>query len=179
MGLMKIRSIRTVEEVEALVADVTRSAERALAGLSARLEAKQGLQALWSMKVRPLGCDPLDAESPLNLIEQINQTFTYLASARAVEQLLRLHPELAPFTLNLGTSPGSDIQSECGTLAAEVFAAVKPTNNRKLRDDRVKVSQTSALWKYVFFMCPGYGHGRQPKLEREAGVEVWSLGDVL
>lgn len=83
------------------------------------------------MKFSPVGCDPLDADTPLNLIEQINQTFTYLASAKAVKLLLQLHPELAPFTVNLGTSPGSDIESRTGAaLAAEVFAAVNTSNNR-------------------------------------------------
>jgi hypothetical protein len=176
---MKIRAIGTVEDVEELVVAVTRSAERALAELTRSATAKHGLKALWSMKFSPVGCDPLNADSPLNFIEQINQTFTYLASAKAVEQLLELHPELAPFTVNLGTSPGSDIESACGSLAAEVFAAVNTSNNRKLARDRAKVSQTGAQYKYVFFMCPGYSSGRQPKLERQAGVEVWSVGGEL
>lgn len=176
---MKIRAIRTVEEADEIVTTVTQSAERALAELAKSATAKHGLQALWSMKFSSVGCDPLNADSPLNLIEQINQTFTYLASAKAVKQLLELHPELAPFTVNLGTSPGSDIESACGSLAAEVFAAVNTSNNRKLARDRVKVSQTGARFKYVFFMCPGYAPERQPKLEREAGIEVWSVGGEL
>jgi len=176
---MKVRTIRTIEQVDELVTAVTRSAERALAGIARSAAEQHGLQALWSMKFSPVGCDPLDADSPLNLIEQVNQTFTYLASAKAVRLLLCLHPELAPFVVNLGTSPGSDIQSACGSLAAEVFAAVNTSNNRKLAKDRVKVSQTNAERKYVFFMCPGYGPGRQEKLEREGGVEVWSVGGEL
>lgn len=176
---MKVRAIRTVEDVEELVAAVTQSAERALAQLARSAESKQGLQALWSMKFSPVGCNPLNAEMPLNLVEQINQTFTYLASAKAAKQLLALHPGLAPFTVNLGTSPGSDIESACGWLAAEVFAAVNTSNNRKLARDRTKVSRTNARFKYVFFMCPGYGPGRQPKSEREPGVEVWSVGGEL
>jgi hypothetical protein len=176
---MKVRVIRTAEEVQELVIAVTRSAERALTELAKSAEARHGLDAFWYMKFAPVGCDPLNSESPLNLIEQINQTFTYLASAKAVQQLLELHPTLAPFTVNLGTSPGSDIESACGSLAAEVFAAVNTSNNRKLARDRAKVSQTKARFKYVFFMCPGYGPGRQPKLEREVGVEVWSVGGKL
>lgn len=179
LGVMKVRAVRTVEDAEELVAAVTQSAERALAEFARSAESKHGLQVLWSMKFSPIGCDPLNAETPLNLIEQINQTFTYLASAKAVNQLLALHPSLAPFTLNLGTSPGSDIESACGSLAAEVFAAVNTSNNRKLAKDRTKVSQTNAQFKYVFFMCPGYSPGRQPKSERESGVEVWSVGGEL
>ena len=176
---MKVRAIRTVDDVEELAVAVTQSAERALAQLEKRAASKQGLQALWSMKFSPIGCDPLNAEMPLNLIEQINQTFTYLASAKAAKQLLALHPGLAPFAVNLGTSPGSDIESACGSLAAEVFAAVNTSNNRKLVKDRAKVSRTNARFKYVFFMYPGYDPGRQPKSEREPGVEVWSVGAEL
>jgi len=131
------------------------------------------------MKFSPIGCDPLNADAPLNLIEQLNQTFTYLASAKALRLLLRFHPELAPFTVNLGTSAGSDIESGLNEgLAAEVFAAVNTSNNRKLAKDLAKVSKTSARLKYVFFMCPGYEEGRQHKLEQQ-GVRVWSVGEAL
>jgi hypothetical protein len=176
---MKVRTIRTVEEVDDLVTAITRSAEHALSQIAMSAAANRGLQGLWSLKFSPVGCDPLDADLPLNLIEQINQTFTYIASAKAVKFLLELHPGLAPFTVNLGTSPGSDIESASGTLAAEVFAAVNTSNNKKLAKDRNKVSQTGAQLRYVFFMCPGYEAGRQRKLEREAGVEVWSVGGTL
>lgn len=176
---MKIRTIHTKEDVHLLVDAVTRSAERALEQFSKVSAGAQGLEALWSMKFSPIGCDPLDADSPLNLIEQLNQTFTYLASAKALELLLKLHPERAPFTVNLGTSAGSDIESRSGGgLAAEVFAAVNTSNNRKLAKDLAKVGQTDAQLKFVFFMCPGYEQGRQSKLER-GGVEVWSVGGTL
>jgi hypothetical protein len=167
LGVMKVRSIRSNEDVDALVEAVTLSAERALSELAKSFAANHGLQALWAMKFQPVGRDPLNSELPLNLIEQVNQTFTYLASAKAVKLLLGLHPELAPFTLNLGTSPGSDIESSCGRLAAEVFAAVNTSNNQKLVRDRARVSQVNAEIKYVFFMCPGIQPGRQPQLERK------------
>jgi hypothetical protein len=174
------RTVGSNAEANQLVAAVTRSADRALMQLSQLSSGAEGLRALWSMKFQPVGCDPMDSEVPLNLIEQINQTFTYLASARAVKLLLALHPELAPFTLNLGTSPGSDIESYSdGGLAAEVFAAVNTSNNRKLAKDLSKVGRTLAQHKYVFFMCPGYEEGRQPQLEGSAEVEVWSLKGSL
>lgn len=177
---MKIRTIRTEKDAKDLVAAVTRSAERAFSQIAENGAATQGLQALWSMRFDPIGCDPLDADTPLNLIEQLNQTFTYLASAKAVKLLLKRHPELVPFTLNLGTSPGSDIESSNGGgLAAEVFAAVNTSNNRKLAKDLEKVSRSSAKLKYVFFMCPGYEPGRQQRLEGETGVQVWSVGESL
>jgi hypothetical protein len=109
------------------------------------------------------------------LIEQLNQTFTYLASAQASLLPLRLHPELAPFKLNLGTTSGWDIESTPrGELAAEVFAAVNTSNNRKLAKERARISAASERLKHVFFMCPGYEESRQPRLEIE-GVRVWAL----
>jgi len=172
---MKVRTIHSADEANELISLATRSATKALAQVS-ELAGTDALSALWSMKVRPVGCDPLDADTPLNLIEQLNQTFTYIASARAVKVLLSLHPEIAPFTLNLGTSPGSDIESKRGVgLAAEVFAAVIPSNNKKLTRDIDKVAAVTGVGlKYVFFMCPGYDEGRQPKWERP-GIFVWSV----
>ena len=129
------------------------------------------------MKIASVGCDPLDANSPLNLIEQLNQTFTYIASVRAAKILFAHHPEAAPFTLNLGNVAGFDIESKRnGGVAAEVFAAVNPSNNQKLAKDLKKMGTSSAQHRYVFFMCPGYLEGHQKKLEKVPGVKVWSVG---
>jgi hypothetical protein len=177
---VKIRTVNSIEEIDNLIASVTQSANKALMQFSQLGSGNQGLRALWSMKVHPVGCDPLDSEAPLNLIEQLNQTFTYIASARAAKLLFSLHSKLAPFTLNLGTSPGSDIESNSGEgLAAEVFAAVNTSNNRKLAKDIEKVGRTQAHFKYVFFMCPGYDEGKQPTREGHADVVVWSVGATL
>ncbi len=176
---MKVRTVSAEQDINQLVDLVTRSADCALVQIASTCSGAKGLQALWSMKFSPIGCDPLNADTPLNLIEQLNQTFTYLASAKALRLLLQLHPELAPFTVNLGTSVGSDIESNLNEgLAAEVFAAVNTSNNRKLAKDLAKVSKTGARLKYVFFMCPGYEQGRQHKLEKE-GVQVWAVGEAL
>ena len=179
LGVMKIRTIRDEKDIDQLVDLVTGSADRALLQVTKAGAGTQGLQALWSMKFSPIGCDPLNADTPLNLIEQLNQTFTYLATAKALRLLLAFHPTLAPFTVNLGTSAGSDIESDVNEgLAAEVFAAVNTSNNRKLAKDLSKVSKIDAGFKYVFFMCPGYEQGRQIKLEQE-GIQVWSVGEAL
>jgi hypothetical protein len=175
---MKIRIIRTEADANEIEALAKASASRAVAQVST-LASSDALVALWKMKTTALGCDPLDADTPLNLIEQLNQTFTYIASARAAKVLLARHPELAPFRLNLGTSPGPDIESRIGEgLSAEVFAAVTPANNQKLHRDIQKVQETDATWKYAFFMCPGYDEGLQSHLSRN-GVTVWSLGGNL
>lgn len=176
---MKTRVVYTLEEADALHAALSISANRALEQLGRQLQENSSLHVLANIKFRRIGCDPLDIERPLNLIEQVNQTFTYMASVRAVKKLMELHPTLAPFTLKLGTASGADIESHCGALSAEVFAAVSPSSNRKLANDVKKVSQTSARFKYVFFMCSDIGPGRQPKLERGLGVEIWSVGDAI
>lgn len=174
---MKQRLISTKQDAIDLEQAVVRSAGRAVHQIAALHGASDVLRTLWSMKFRPIGCDPLDSESPLNLIEQINQTFTYIASARAAQALLGLHPELTPLSLNLGNVRGTDIESASGNgLACEVFAAVNTSNNKKLAKDIAKVSKANAQNKYVFFMCPGISAGRQAALERGQGVQVWSVG---
>jgi len=173
---MKVKVVATPDEATAILKLVAVSATKALANLRQATSEANALNVLWQMKVTPSGCDPLDADSPLNLIEQLNQTFTYIASAKAVKILLKQHPTEAPFRLNLGTTGGSDIESQNGRLAAEVFAAVNTSNNRKLSKDMKKVSACPAPLKYVFFMCPGYAEGRQRQLEKAFGGEVWSVG---
>lgn len=178
LGVMRTRTINSVADVEALEMAICHSADTALAGI-ANLQCQKGLQALWKLKFSKAGCDPLSAETPLNFIEQLNQTFTYLATARAVKILLELHEDILPLTVNLGTTPGFDIQS--GTrLLAEVFAAVTPHNNNKLKDDVNKLAaETTAEFRYAFFMCPTFPQGRQKQLERVDGVKVWSVGDTV
>jgi hypothetical protein len=131
------------------------------------------------MKFEKLGFDPLDTTRPLNLIEQLNQTFTYAASFKAAEYLLHSKQRFASLALNLGTDSGWDIESsENGGLAAEVFAAVDPRNNRKLEKDIAKVAAAQAAIRYVFFMCPGVTAG--PYMTSAGpGVEVVSLGCSL
>src|SRR5688572_6909091 len=60
------------------------------------------LDLFFQMKFTLLGRHPLEDRS-LNLIEQVNQSWTFLASFRAVEVLWEEHPDLHRFRLNLGT----------------------------------------------------------------------------
>lgn len=135
------------------------------------------LEFLSQLKFQAIGCDPLDVSRPLNLIEQLNQTFTYLASFEGAELLFKLHPKVQSLTLNLGTTAGSDIEtSEDGGIAAEVFASVTPRNNRKLENDIKKVSTANAKHRYVLFMSPEHEAGPHQGTTKTAGVIVWSLG---
>src|SRR5690606_9428108 len=116
------------------------------------LESRSGVDALATLKFGQFGCDPLDGSRPLNLVEQLNQSFTYLASLEAVRWLLEHHPEHGPYTLNLGTASGIDIESHDGAVAAETFAATTPESNRKLKKDIDKLRGAAAPHRYVFYL---------------------------
>lgn len=80
-------------------------------------------------------------------------------------------------TLNLVNSAGSNIETpEGGGIAAEVFAAVTPRNNRKLSNDIEKVSSATAEHRYELFMSPEYEVGLYQGTPKIAGGIVWSLG---
>jgi hypothetical protein len=167
--------IYSIEDADARISTLEETSRKMLEKL-AKLSQTNGLSSIRHMKFDKIGCDPLDETKPLNLIEQINQTLTYLVSFKAVKQLLGSHPDSAPFTLNLGTSSGSDIEGEGKRLVAEVFAAVKPSNNGKLKKDIKKVLKEgeSAKYKYVFFMSPEFQAGPQKELD-EDGVKVFAV----
>lgn len=177
LEIMKTRTVNNEKDLDDLRESIQRAASLALDSI-ARLRKDGDMRALWHMKFQSIGFDPIDGFSSLNLIEQINQSFTYVASVEALKVLLAKHSDLAPFTLHLGTASGSDIESsKGGGLAAEVFAAVTPSNNQKLKNDIAKVGGTGAKYKYVFFMSPGYEPGRCRDLETVSGIEVWSVGE--
>lgn len=156
-GEMKSReiSISSDDEARALEKDIRAAADSAAEELGKLLAQGDSLRLLRAVKFAPIGRDPLQPERPLNLIEQTNQTFTYLVSVKAVEFLLRTHPGQVPYRLNLGTAPGPDIVSSNGSVAAEVFAATHPGSNDKLPKDIEKVRGFDAKHRYVFFHCPG------------------------
>ena len=153
-------SVSSREELRSLEERIELAAKRTVANLQALVESREPIDVLRSMKFDECGSDPLKA-SPLNLIEQLNQTFTYLASLKGVAYLLETHPDSAPFVLNLGTRPGHDIESMDGEVVCEVFAAVRPGNNDKLNKDSKRVHGAKAKHKYVFFLSPGVEPGEQ------------------
>ncbi|MGM8899731.1 hypothetical protein [Psychrobacter sp. 1Y4] len=172
--MLKSFKVNDINALEQLEQKLYESMDKTLLQINSNVSSVSSQTLFSKMKFSDIGFDPLDSNRPLNIIEQINQSFTYLASFYALEVLFTEYPELAPFQLNLGTAPGSDIESECGGLAAEVFAAVAPTSNQKLKKDINKVLATDAKLKFVFFICPNFELGRQPQLEKE-GVIVWAL----
>ena len=149
------RTLRTAEEARKLSELLEISARRTALAVCNELDrGPSALAALSRLKFEPVGCDPFDPERCLNLVEQLNQTFTYQASLAAAEWLLERHPEHAPLRLSLGTESGTDIRSEDGHVAAEVFAAVDPANNRKLAKDVARVRESAARHRYVVYLSP-------------------------
>lgn len=170
-------TIRSVEEIENYIEDLRISAEEAQLKLSEISGYAEPLELLFRIKFEKIGFDPLNQQRSLNLIEQINQTFTYLASFKAAALLFSWHPGIDLLNLNLGTRAGTDIESDYdGGIAAEIFAAVTPKNNKKLTKDIEKVSKQKATHKYVFFMSPDHDEGLYKGNESVNGIKVWSLG---
>ena len=168
--------ISSIAELDKLRTKLHASAEHSREALGRAVDGSTGLSLLELVKFHPIGCDPLDATRPLNLIEQVNQTFTYLVSLAAAEELLRRHSEAAPFILNLGARGGTDVISVDGTVGAEVFAAVRPTNNRKLAKDVERARSSGCKYSYVFYYSPG-----QHQAAEIDGIQVIpvELGDEM
>ncbi len=163
----KAAELDEIEEKLRRSADIAADTLRSIEG--------DGLSLLSRIKFDRIGSRPTAPRQRLNLIEQVNQTFTCLVTIYAARFLLQKYPEAAPFQLNLGAVSGTDIESKGSSLvAAEVFAAVSPVNNEKLKKDVKRVAATLARHKYVFFMAPGYGR-KLEKVSDEAGVEVWAM----
>ena len=171
-------TILTVAEIGPLLDRVHAAAGRTTQAIG-RLIASEpdGIEILRQMKFTEMAWHPVD-DRPLNLIEQLNQTWTYLVTLKALPFLFERHPAAGGFQLNLGTASGTDIESVVPNLvAAEVFAAVHPSNNRKLSKDLKKLALDcpDAQSRYVFFGAPGFRHERQHKLETVEGIEVWGI----
>jgi hypothetical protein len=175
---MTTLEVDTPPQLDRHIRSVRDAAERTVRALRAILTSERdGLQVLRLMKFAEIGHHPID-DRALNVIEQVNQTFTYLVTLEAARWLLEQHPELGGLRINLGASAGFDLESrDPGFLAAEAFAATHPGSNDKLRKDvrRLQEKADGTKHRYVFFSCPKFQFGRQTQWERVAGIEVWSL----
>ena len=172
--------IRSTLEIDKLIQSVRAASDRTVHSLRDLLaNERDSLQVLRLMKFHEIGHHPSE-DRKLNIIEQVNQTFTYLVSLESAKWVLQAHPELLPagINLNLGTAPGFDLESvDAEILAAEVFSATHPRSNDKLRKDLRRLSEEAVAYRhrYVFFSCPGYGAGQQTALETVEGIQVWSF----
>lgn len=167
--------IRNTKDADRLMNAVRTSARRAqerIASLSG-----EPLDILRLMKFEQIGFHPLEDRS-LNLVEQIDQTWTFAVAIAAARQLLTLHPDVGGFRLAPGAHASLDLDimsEESGCVGAETFAAVNPRNNRKLLTDLAKLAARPEPHRYVFFMSPLFPRNeRQTQFERD-GVQVWSV----
>ena len=112
--------ITTTADLDRLEAIIVASAEATVRDLKNLVDSRNALHALAVLKFTEAGKDPLDPERPLNIEQQLNQSFMYLASIGAARWLWQRHPDCAPLVLNLGTASGSDIESRCGRFAVNV-----------------------------------------------------------
>jgi hypothetical protein len=128
------------------------------------------------MRFQKVGHDPLTG-TPLNIVEQLNQTFTILTALRAVQLLWELHPDSDGYRLALGTCSGRDIESiKSDYVEAEVFSATHPNSNRKLQKEISRMADSEATHRYVFFASPSHPAGRLSQLEvPETGVQVYVI----
>ena len=163
------------KDIEKYIELIRTSANKAKDIVDDIADSNNGINVLKEIKYKQIGFDPLDSERSLNLIEQVNQTFTYLASLEAAKFLFSKHELPNGIRLNLGTLKGSDIETLDGKIKAEVFAATSPRSNQKLKKDVSKVKSTSAQIKYVFFSCPEIPEGPY-QYKDETEVIIWSLG---
>ena len=167
--------VRTLADVERHLATVRAAAAKTQAWI--RAHSGDPMDLLRAMKFETIGFHPI-ADHALNVVEQINQTFTYAVALVAARELLILHPTAGGFILAPGAhmSQPLDIMSEVeGLVGAETFAAVTPTNNGKLAGDLKKLASRTERYRYVFFASPRFpGTARLPRLERD-GIEVWSV----
>jgi len=177
-----IRTVQFLEEIEPIRAQIRCAADKTAHELRKAMdEQPDGIELLRRMKFTKMGFQPL-VDEKLNLVEQINQTWTCLVSLNALPFLFARHPDAGGFQLNLGAGAGTDILSIApGIVAAETFAAVHPSNNAKLSNDMRKLARQcpDARARYVFFASPEYGHERQHRLRSLElgleGIEVWSI----
>lgn len=146
--------VASLDQLDRLEESVAKSAAATAQRLFEQLEKAKDLSALARLRFEESGCDPLDTTRALNFVEQLNQSFTYIATLSGARWLFREHPLSAPFRLNLGTAPGPDILSADSDVVAEAFAATRPDSNDKLRKDVAKLRGVEAKYRYVFYLSP-------------------------
>jgi hypothetical protein len=168
--------VRTPEDIDGYLGQIAETAAKVRSWFAGHTG--DPLDMLRQMKFETVGFHPIEGHA-LNLVEQINQTWTYAVALAAARQLLTLHPNAGGFRLAPGAyaSEELDIMSEAaGLVGAETFAAVDPRNNRKLALDLAKMAGRSEQHRYVFFFSPKYpGAQRREVLERAGTVQVWSV----
>ena len=167
--------VSSVAEADALMDKIRATAASARNWISK--QSGDPLDMLRRMKFDSVGFHPIEGHA-LNIVEQINQTWTYCVALAAARQLLLLHPDAGGFSLAPGAHAcqALDIMSVVeGFVGAETFAAVTPRNNGKLDADLLKLSTRHEKHRYVFFMSPLFQGNKRLLQFEQPGVQVWSV----
>jgi len=103
--------VQTVADADALMARVRESADYVREWLIG--QTGDPLAKSRAMKFETVGLHPIN-HGPINFVEQINQTWTFMAALAAASQLLALHPDAGGFRLAPGAHAALplDIMSE-------------------------------------------------------------------
>ena len=149
---MKRQVVNSMDDLDRLERQIQRSVDTTAGLLKTLLQSRDTLEFFARLKFTEAGRDPLDCDRTLNVVEQLNQTFTYLATIGGARWIISNHPDCQPLVLNLGTASGFDIQSQCGRFVAETFAVTHPRSNDKLRKDISKIQQVAADHRFVFYI---------------------------
>jgi hypothetical protein len=163
------------QEIDAHLSVIYSSAERTYHWM--KKHSGSPMELFRAVKFEPVGFHPFGGHA-LNVIEQVNQTATYLVALEAARLLFDLHPEEPGYVIAPGAhmSHPLDIMSITeGKVGAETFAAVDPRNNNKLKKDLMKLATRAESSRYVFFSSPLYQETKR-RIELEAnGIQVWSV----
>lgn len=173
------RILTAITEINALETEVREAADASQRALEHLVrESPDGLSLLQQLKFHPVGRHPVERRE-LNLVEQLNQTFTTLVSLRAARWLLEHHVDAGGVQLALGAEAGLDLQSVTPNIfAAEAFAATRPQSTQKLSKDVARLTRLAPQfqYRYVFFHSPNVAAGRCQALERVGlDVQIWSV----
>lgn len=142
--------IESIKQVEELKLKMYKSANDTVEQLRTLIETHSALELLFKMKFEKIGYEPIEGTT-LNIIEQINQTFSDLVAINALEDLLTRYPEKR-FITHLGVEAGFDIEAEDGTVVAECFAVTIASSNGKLKKDSEKlINKAPHQKKYIYF----------------------------
>lgn len=167
--------VRTPADAEALMELVRQSARRVHDCVAAQVG--DPLDMLERMKFEPVGFHPIEGYE-LNIVEQINQTWTYAVAIAAARQLLQFHPDAKGFYLAPGAHAARplDIMSVVENMVgAETCAVAHPRNNGKIEKDVAKLEARTEAHRYAFFMCPKYPRNERHSEFERSGVQVWSI----
>src|SRR6516164_4402782 len=151
-------SIRSRADVEHYFAKIRVTAKRLQEWMRRQIDLDP-IELMQQIKFYSHGYHPIDHGRRLNVIEQVNQTWTFICALTAAGLLLDLHPDAHGYRLapDANTSLELDIMSENSRLVGtKVFAVVDPQNNKKLLNDLIKMRGRSERHRYVFFMSPKF-----------------------